>query len=178
MFNDWIAVSFTELCMIFVSVTCVYIAILLYTRMAGLRSFSKMSAADFAMTVAVGSLFGATISSPSPTLLMGLFSIACLFAAQWLMARLKMRFKAVEQVIDNDPMLLMAGSQILYDNLKRANMTEADLFGKLRAQNILNVQQVRAVVLETTGDVSVVHGNWETPLEQRIFEGVVGSERL
>jgi len=41
--------------MILVSSCTVYAAILLYTRIVGPRSFSKMSSADFAMTIAVGS---------------------------------------------------------------------------------------------------------------------------
>jgi len=77
MFDKWISVSLGLLEMILVSSVVVYAAILLYTRIVGLWSFSKMSSADFAMTIAVGSLFGATISSPNPTLFMGLFVRLC-----------------------------------------------------------------------------------------------------
>lgn len=31
--------------------------------------------------------------------------------------------------------------------------------GKLREANVLDLSQVRAVILETTGDVSVLHGD-------------------
>ena len=32
---------------------------------------------------------------------------------------------------------------------------------KLREANVLNTNQIRAVVLETTGDISVLHGEGE-----------------
>ena len=38
-------------------------------------------------------------------------------------------------------------------------MARSDLVAKLREANVLDLKQVRAVVLETTGDVSVLHGD-------------------
>ena len=38
-------------------------------------------------------------------------------------------------------------------NLRRANMTETDLRAKLRVANVTQLEQVRAVVMESTGDV-------------------------
>lgn len=163
MFDKWISVSLGQLGMIFVSGVVVYAAILLYTRMVGLRSFSKMSSADFAMTIAVGSLFGATIRSPNPTLFMGLSAILCVYAGQWILAYARRKSMLVNKLVDNQPLLLMSRSEILYDILTRANMTENDLFGKLREANAFHFDQVIAVVFETTGDVSVIHSNQESP---------------
>lgn len=179
MFEKWIAATFPDVLMIALSSACVYCAILIYTRIAGLRSFSKMSAADFAMTIAVGSLFASTISSPNPTLIMGLFALLSLFAFQFLLAYARRKSARFSSLVDNQPLLLMAGQNILHENLERANMTEADLYGKLREANALNSSQVKAVIFETTGDVSVMHsGEEDASLEQRFFEGVIGAERL
>lgn len=64
--------------MVMLSAAVTYIALLLFTRIAGLRSFSKMSAADFAMTVAVGPLFASTMSSANSSLLLGVLAIRCI----------------------------------------------------------------------------------------------------
>jgi len=178
MFNEWIQISGTQLLMILLSTIVVYSAILLYTRIVGLRSFSKMSAADFAMTIAIGSLFGSTVSAPNPTLFMGLFAIACVFAGQWVVARLRTGSPKVLNIIDNQPVLLMAGKEVLYDNLRWVNMTEQDLFSKLREANAMNFDQVRAVVLETTGDVSVMRSRDEIRMDPEFFENVIGASRL
>lgn len=175
MFEKWISVETSELGMILLSTVCVYAAILFYTRVVGLRSFSKMSAADFAMTIATGSLFGSTISSPQPSLLMGLFAIACIFLGQWFVARLRLASGSFNQAVDNRPMLLMTRENVLHQNLRRANMTEADLFGKLREAGALNFDQVQAVVLETTGDVSVMRAEGNPKIEPVFFRDVIGA---
>jgi len=37
---------------------------------------------------------------------------------------------------------------------------------------------VKAVVLETTRDISVLHGDRDSPLHPDLLEGVIGSELL
>ena len=65
MFDKWFAVSPNELFPILLSALIAYAALLFYSRVVGLRSFSKMSAADFVMTIACGSILSATISAPT-----------------------------------------------------------------------------------------------------------------
>ena len=40
-----------------------------------------------------------------------------------------------------------------------SHVTEDDLKAKLREANVLNLAEVRAVVFESTGDISVLHTN-------------------
>lgn len=179
MSNDWIATTPAELGLVVLSAVVTYVAILFFTRIAGLRSFSKMSASDFAMTVAVGSLFASTISSPKPTLIVGLVSLAMLFAGQWCLAYLRRKVDFLSKLIDNEPLLLMCGETILDENLARANVTRSDLFGKLREANALNFSEVLAVVFETTGDISVLHS--KDPRDQlaaEFFEDVIDADRI
>lgn len=180
MFLDtWITTDLKSLGGVAVSVAIVYLGIILYCRFAGLRSFSKMSSSDFAMTVAVGSLFAATISSPDPTLFLGLFALGGLFLTQWLISRLRKRTRFASHLIDNKPLLLMRGSEMLEENMKRASVTRGDMLGKLREANVLNFDQVQAVVFEATGDISVLHteGDDEVELSDSILEGVIGWEK-
>ena len=59
--SAWFTTSWAALGAIAISAVAVYAAILVYTRIAGLRSFAKMSSFDFAMTVAVGSMVASSI---------------------------------------------------------------------------------------------------------------------
>lgn len=179
MFEKWIAAEWSELAMVLLSVIVVYSAILAYTRIVGLRSFSKMSSVDFAMTVAIGSLFGATISSPSPTLFVGLFALAMLFSGKWLFAVLRQRLPLFSRIVENEPLLLMAGSEFVEENLLKAQVTRADIYGKLRESNAHSYEQVLAVVFETTGDISVLHSNDpNSRVHPDFLSGVVGHARL
>jgi len=173
MFEKWISTDTTSIVAVAISAVAVYAGIILYCRIAGLRSFSKMSTSDFAMTVAVGSLFASTIASPQPSLFLGLFALAMLFFGQWLLARLRQRFSCVQSLTDNEPVLLMKGEEILEDNLRSVGVSRSDLIAKLREANVLHFGQVRAVVFETTGDISVLHAsNADEKLSSDLLAGV------
>lgn len=155
----WLWSGIREVPLVLLSGIVVYAAILAFTRIVGLRSFSKMSAADFAMTVAVGSLFASTISSPSPSLVMGLAALAVLYGGQWLIAGLRRRWRGVRDVLDNRPVLLMHEGRILERNLAEVDVSRADVLAKLREANALAPERVLAMVFETTGDISVLHSD-------------------
>ena len=63
------------------------------------------------------------------------------------------------RIIDNNPLLLMDGPNILEENLRKARVTKGDLRSKLREANVLQLSQVKAVIFETTGDISVLHSS-------------------
>ena len=144
--------------------------VVLLVRVNGLRSLSKMTSFDFVMTIALGSLVaGASQANSWSSFAQPLVAMAGLFVAQWSAARLRRISPAIENVIQNEPVLLMRDGEILRGALDRTRVAESDLFAKLREANVSDLSQVRAVVLETTGDVSVLHG--ETTSE-RLLEGV------
>lgn len=149
-------------------------AVIALTRLNGLRSFSKMSSFDFAITVAFGSVIASSVISPQENLLFGVVALAALFAMQRVISELRVKFGAVGQSLDNEPILIMRNGEILRDNLREARLTEADLIGKLREANAFDLSRVHAVVFEPTGDVSVLHGSGDETeqVSDRILEGV------
>lgn len=162
--------------MVAISAFGIYAALLLLTRLAGLRSFSKMSSFDFVITIAFGSVLASTMLAKDPPLLVGAFALAVLFGIQFVVSRARRANAFVERLVDNVPLLLMAGEQILSDHLDSARMTEEDLKSKLRMAGVTSPSQVLAVIFETTGDVSVLKKSDETT--PWVFEGVRGVEHL
>ena len=161
------------------STLIVYGAILFYTRMVGLRSFSKMSASDFAMTLAVGSLLASTAVSPQTQLVPGLVALATLFCGQLIIASTRSRSRWVSKIVDNQPLLLMLNGEILDANLNQANVSRQDLYAKLREANAHHLKDVQAVVFETTGDISVIHSSHSNDISLELLEGVsVGAAKL
>jgi len=159
----WIRAAEDAPLMIVCSAVALYVLLILYTRLVGLRSFSKMSAFDFAITIAIGSILASVTLWQKPTLLEGAVALGVLFGLQFVVGNLRKRLPGVTALVDNAPLLLMDGTEVLSDNLRRANMTEADLRAKLREANVTRLEQVRAVVMESTGDVSVLHAPPDAP---------------
>lgn len=136
----------------------IYISVVLFTRIFGKRSLSKMSSFDFAMTVAVGSLIATTALSSDVSLLEGIVAVFFIYLYQLLLAYLR-RWRNVKKVIDNSPLLLMSKDVILKENLKKAQLSEADLRSTLREANVINLTDVKAVIFETTGNIVVIHSD-------------------
>ncbi len=175
---DWITTTPKTGLQIILSAAFIFAVLILFTRLSGLRSFSKMSAFDFAMTIAVGSILASVILTGSPSLIEGTLGLGALFGLQSLVAYLRKKSNWFSNIIDNQPRLLMRDGEIFYSELKKANVTESDLIAKLREANVLNFSQVRAVVLETTGDMSVLHSeDSETVFEKRLLNSVRGGDK-
>lgn len=139
-------------------------------RVVGLRAFSKMTAFDFVSTVAIGSLLaGASQSTSWSGFLQAAAGMASLLSVQYLVARLRRASDRFETVIQNAPVLLMLDGVIQNAAMEATRVEEDDLIAKLREANVLDLSEVRAVVLETTGDISVLHGDH---LQDRLLDGV------
>ena len=138
------------------------VVILILTRINGLRSFSKMSGHDFVITVAMGSVLASVA--------IGIVAIVSLFVVQAIIGRLRTHFKIMREAVDNTPLLVMEDGAFLDHNLTMAKLTRADLLGKLREANVLRLDEVRAVVFEPTGDISVLHG--DRTVQDDLLEGV------
>jgi len=61
--ESWFAMDWQQILGISLSVIAFYFCLILFTRIVGLRSFSKLSSYDFAMTVAIGSILASTVTS-------------------------------------------------------------------------------------------------------------------
>ena len=144
--------------------------VILVVRLAGLRSFAKMSSFDFAVTVATGSLLATVVVNRDVSFVHGFLAVAALLLAQVAVALGRLHLPAFKHGVDNRPLLLMDGPRILDANLAAGRVTRDDLVAKLREANVSNREQVLAVVLETTGDISVLHG--KGPLDDEVMAGV------
>lgn len=155
----WISTTWSAIGMVIFSSVGIYISVIIFTRLAGLRSFSKMSSFDFAMTVAVGSLIATTILTKNPPLLQSIVALASLYLLQIAVAKLRGISPYIDNVVDNQPVLLMRGTEILDDSMKSTKVTHDDLRARLRQANVTQLSQIKAVVMETTGDISVLHND-------------------
>ena len=132
--------------------------IVLMVKVIGLRSFSKMASFDFAITVAIGSLLASAITVDAwlkfiSTLLM----ISTLMFTQYLISWLRVRSQWFRDLISNDALVLFKDGDYCTDNMLKARVTQSDVIGKLREANAIRIDDVHAVILEVTGDISVLH---------------------
>jgi len=175
--KSWFAIEWQQVVGISITAFGLYLALILFTRVMGLRSFSKLSSYDFAMTVAIGSILASTILSDNPSLSQGLVAVAVLFLIQGTISLIRRKFKPLKSIIDNQAIILMAHGEYFCDNLKEANLTKSDVQEVLRKNGLKSKSEVFAVIMETTGDMSVIKQDNTAP-DWSLFDDIRDSHLL
>jgi len=170
--ENWLFASAPILIKVILSVLAIFTVMIIITRISGLRTFAKMSSFDFASTIAIGSVLASVVMNGGQSLVKGAIALGGIVAFQSFFALMVRRSGAFKRVCTNDPVLLMKEGKILCDNLKRTNVGEDDLIAKLREANVLDFSEVLAVVLESTGDMSVLHTSEGKKLMPKLLQGV------
>ncbi|WP_116108767.1 DUF421 domain-containing protein [Lewinella sp. IMCC34191] len=170
--ENWLTAPWDVLLKTAATAIAVFIIIVVYARITGLRTFAKMSSFDFAATIAIGSILASVIMGTDTSIMKAAVALATILVFKQVYTSIKLKSDAFENLAENSPILLMDGSTILYDNLKQTNVSESDLIAKLREANVIRMSQVMAVVLETTGDISVLHQEGDEAIDDILLSGV------
>ena len=150
-FTSWTSILRTLL----IGVTA-YTGLILLLRLSGKRTLTKMNAFDLVVTVALGSTLATVLLNKSIALADGLTAFALLIFLQFVLTWLSVRSKTVSQLIKAEPTLFAYQGQFLPDALRSERVTEAEVLAVLRAQGVPSVTEAAAVILETSGEMSVL----------------------
>jgi len=167
--KDWFKFSTDGLLAIILTAIGIYITLVILTRISGKRSFSKMSSFDFAMTVSIGSILATVIVSKSVSLQYGIMGLVVIYSLQIIVAAAR-RWTPIRDMVDNTPTLLMKNGKLIEANLRKCKVTESDVKAKLREANVIQLSEVKAVVFESTGDISVLHGSEDKTMDNWIMD--------
>jgi uncharacterized membrane protein YcaP (DUF421 family) len=101
--------------------------------------------------------------------LQALAAISGVFLVQWLLAKARLGSDGFQNLIKNQPVLLMENGEFLKAAMAETRVSRSSIMEKLRAANVADPSDVKAVVLETTGNISVMQGE---DFDERLLEGV------
>ena len=174
--NPWYSLGITpvEALWVVLSAFGIYLAFFLLIRSFGQRSLASWSTLDKAIVIALGGVVGRVILGYTPTLAAGVIGLLTLFTMMRLEEFLRRTKRGV--YLSSKPVLLMAGEEILADNLKKARIQNDELYFKLRQAGINNFSEVSIVLLEPTGDVSVMRRG--VPVERELLRRVADRDRI
>lgn len=150
-FDDWATLGRT----LIVGIPA-YVALIFLLRISGKRTLSKMNAFDLVITVAFGSTLATILLSKQATLAQGVTAFAFLVLAQGVITWLSVRSRRFQKLIKATPTLLYYDGDYFEAMLRRERITRVEIEAAARAQGLLSMAQVQAVVLETDGGVTVM----------------------
>lgn len=160
---------------VIVATAGLYWMFVLLVRLLGQRALARMSSTDLAVIIVVGAVIGRAALGETPVLAAGILAMITLFAMQALAGQLRRLIKTAWP-LNNAPLLLMAGSGFLEENLRRIHLDEEEVWPKLREAGIRHRSEVAAVILEPTGEISVLRRG--IPLDRSLLADVRGVEHL
>lgn len=133
-----------------------YIHLILFLRLSGKRTLTKLNSFDLVVTVALGSALTTIILNKQTKLSEGVTCFAVLVGLQYTLTFLSVRFKFFQNLIKNEPKLLVHEGKFIADALLAERVTEEEIRQCLRKEKIGSLEDVYAVVLETNGEMSVI----------------------
>lgn len=148
--------SWWDLIRLLIVGTLAYVGIVFMQRVTGKRTLSKMNAFDLIVTVALGSSLATTLLSTQVSLVEGLLAFALLMTLQYIVTWLSVRSDAFSRMVKSEPKLLVYKGEMLRDAMRRERVVEAEILQAARSGNIMSIDEIEAVVLETDGSFSVV----------------------
>lgn len=116
---------------------------------------SKLNAFDFVVVVTLGSTLSSMILATIP-LFEGMLAVAVIVGLQYLLAKLARDSQSMETLINSRPTLLFYEGRFIDRALEKECVTEEEINAAVRKGMIENMDEVRAVVMELNGDLTVV----------------------
>lgn len=151
LFQGWLGLARTALVG-----TLAYAGLVLFLRLSGKRTLSKLNAFDLVVTVALGSTLATILLNENVALAEGLVAFATLIGLQWLVAWSSVKWKVWAKTIRAEPTVLARDGQPIPDALKRERVTEDELLSAVRAAGGRNLSQAEVVLLEGDGTLTAV----------------------
>lgn len=132
-----------------------YFFFLLLNKLIGQRLFMKMTGFDMLLVIVLGAIIGRAMMGHTPTFAAAIIVMSVLIGLEFFFGKLS-GHPRLGRMINNQPVLLMADGELLRDEMRRTHITTMDINARLRGAGIHSREQVAAIILERTGDMSVL----------------------
>src|SRR5699024_11343099 len=150
-FDTW-----ADLARILLTGVAAYVVLVAMVRLSGKRALSQLNAFDFVVSVAIGSVLATTLLNADVVLAEGVIALGLLLGLQYLVVSISTRWPRARDGVTSQPTLLRADGHIQYETLRGQRLTESELRQVVRMHGIGDLSQVKAVILESNGEFSVI----------------------
>lgn len=133
-----------------------YVALVLFLRLSGKRTLTKLNAFDLVITVALGSTLSTQILTRDVPLADGVLAFAALIGLQWLVSFSSVRWPLVRKLVRSEPSRLLCDGAFDHAEMRRERVTESEILQAIRAHGGDHAEDARAVYLQTDGSLAAI----------------------
>ena len=175
---SWLIGNSGQLWIVAAKAALMYATALMALRIGERRTLAQWTLIDFATAVAMGAIIGRSALAGNQSFVTGAVALVTLVAVH--RAASLLRFNSIlGKVADHRVRVLIADGEVRTRELRRCGLTDNDLFAQLRQRGVYSLGDVRYVLYEAKGDITVVpaaavKGTQNPPLVEAGLEGSAG----
>jgi uncharacterized membrane protein YcaP (DUF421 family) len=150
----------------------IYIVTVAMVRLGKKRFMGRATAFDVILGIMLGSIISRAITGNAP-FGPALAASAVLIAMHWVFSWFALRWHAFGGLIKGHPELLIRDGEVDEGQMRKAHMSDRDLWEDLRGKSVSRLYEVSEARLERNGSLSVIKAKGGPKiLEVRIADGV------
>jgi uncharacterized membrane protein YcaP (DUF421 family) len=134
----------------------VYLFIVLAIRLFGKKELAQLSVIDLVFILLISNAVQNAMVGNDTSLLGGLTAALALFATNFIFKKLLFRSRKISELIQGKSVLLVYEGNLLWDNLKSAEITSEEIEAAAREHGVERISQVKLAILEVDGNISIV----------------------
>jgi uncharacterized membrane protein YcaP (DUF421 family) len=133
-----------------------YFLLLAMVRLMGKRQIGELQMTEFISAVMLSEAAVFPITDRDIPLLYGLLPLIVISSIEVILALLCRKYTPVRHLLEGKPILLVENGQYKEENLTRTRISREEVDSQIRVFGLENVSQVEKVILEPTGQMSVL----------------------
>ena len=133
-----------------------YVALILFLRLSGKRTLSRMNAYDMVMTMALGSVLTKAMLTQDQSIVETVFAIALLIFFQFLVSFAAYRWRWAAFLAAPSPTVLYHDGHYLQDALRRERVRQSEVEDTVKEKGLPDMTMVDTVILAANGEVCVL----------------------
>lgn len=167
--NEWIIILLRSIGLFF--------GILIFIRVMGKKQIARMSSFYYVSYGVIAILTALISANIVKSLALGLISLGVWIILPMAMDYISMKSKWLHDVLNGSETILVKDGKIMEENLKKLRITGEELMRELRSKNTFLMSDVEFAMMETTGEISVLHKADRKPVSSRDLGVKIASQK-
>jgi len=160
----WVSSDWQEIGIAAAKAALMYATALVFLRLGERRTLAQWSIIDFITAVAIGAIVGRTAIASTQSFITGAAALITLIVLHRLASILRFS-AALGKLFEHRIRVLVEHGRVQHGQLRRCGLTENDLFAQLRQKGVLQLDDIRYVLYEAAGGLTIVREDAESETE-------------
>ena len=148
-------------------------------RLLGKREVGEISVFDLVVLLLVADIATLAITDNWHLVIPSILSLLSLLLLQKLFAFISLRFPKIRKVIDYSPSIIIFEGKLNINEMNKQKYTIDDLIAQAREKGVMDLNEIRMAILESTGQLSIfkkdLYKNLILPI---VISGIINEENI